>query len=326
MSEPDPRVPVTLVTGFLGAGKTTFLNHLLGSDHGAKLAVIINEFDELGIDRDLVVNTQGQLVEMNNGCLCCTVQGDLKEVIADLLASGRTIEGLVIETTGLANPGPIATAFFADPYLCEATRLDAIVTLVDGYHLPSRLQASPDADRELMLAQIGYADVILLNKTDLLDSEEAAAVEALLRGHNELARIHRTRFGVVPLASVQHLAAFEFDARFAAGDGHPHAPDLGSLSFRMPQAFDQVKLNTFFCNLLREQGESIYRCKGIVNVDRMPEPLVFQGVSALFATAPGRPWAPDEPRETRAVFIGRNLDRARIEAGLLDCVAAPLEA
>lgn len=329
MTDVDSRVPVTLVTGFLGAGKTTFLNHLLSSDHGARLAVIINEFDEVGIDRDLVVNTQGQLVEMNNGCLCCTVQGDMKDVIADILASGREIEGLVIETTGLANPGPIATAFFADPYLCEATRLDAIVTMVDGYHLQSRLAEAPADDRALMLAQIGYADVLLLNKTDLMSAEEVAVVEATLRRHNEMARIHRTTFGVVPLEAVQRQEAFEFAGRFALeahADDHHHAPDIGSISFRLPQAFDQVKLNTFFCNLLREDGESIYRCKGVVNVDQLAEPLMFQGVSALFATAPGRPWGSDEPRETRAVFIGRNLDRAKIEAGLLACVTEPLDA
>lgn len=329
MSQADTRIPVTLVTGFLGAGKTSFLNHLLSSDHGARLAVIINEFDEVGIDRDLVVNTRGQLVEMNNGCLCCTVQGDMKDVIADILGSGRTIEGLVIETTGLANPGPIATAFFADPYLCEATRLDAIVTLVDGYHVRERLQGPPSEERDLVLAQIGYADVLLLNKTDLIPPEAVKEVEALLHGHNQAARIHHTVQGVVPLAAVQQLEAFEFDSRFDlapdADDPH-HASDVGSVSFRYPQAFDQVKLNTFFCNLLREDGESIFRCKGLVNVLQLSDPLLFQGVSSLFATSTGRPWAPGEPRETRAVFIGRNLDRSKIERGLLDCVAEPKEA
>lgn len=327
MSHVDTRIPVTLVTGFLGAGKTTFLNHLLSSEHGARLAVIINEFDEVGIDRDLVVNTRGQLVEMNNGCLCCTVQGDMKDVIAEILGTGRAIDGLVIETTGLANPGPIATAFFADPYLCEATRLDAIVTLVDGYHVRARLQGPSSEERELVRAQIGYADVLLLNKTDLLAPEDVLAVEALLRGHNQVARIHRTVQGVVPIAEVQHLAAFEFDARFDLGpeaSDHHHAPDLGSISFRYTQAFDQVKLNTFFCNLLREDGESIFRCKGLVDVQQLPEPLLFQGVSSLFATSTGRPWAPDEARETRAVFIGRNLDRAKIARGLLACVAEPM--
>lgn len=327
MNHADPRVPVTLVTGFLGAGKTTFLNHLLSSDHGARLAVIINEFDEVGIDRDLVVNTQGQLVEMNNGCLCCTVQGDMKQVIADILATGRTIDGLVIETTGLANPGPIATAFFADPFLCEATRLDAIVALVDGFHLRTRLATAPAEDRALMLAQIGYADVLLLNKTDLLQAPEADEVEGLLRRHNQAARIHRTVNGVVPVSAVQHLEAFEFTGRFALeGADHPHAPDIGSISFRFAQAFDQVKLNTFFCNLLREDGESIYRCKGIVDVAQMAEPLLFQGVSSLFATTSGRPWEPGETRETRAVFIGRELNRRKIEEGLLACVADPLKA
>ncbi|HEY9857590.1 MAG TPA: GTP-binding protein [Stenomitos sp.] len=327
MSDVDTRVPVTLVTGFLGAGKTTFLNHLLSSDHGARLAVIINEYDEVGIDRDLVVNTQGQLVEMNNGCLCCTVQGDMKQVIADILASGKVIEGLVIETTGLANPGPIATAFFADPYLCEATRLDAIVTLVDGYHLRARLETAPEEDRDLMRAQIGYADVLLLNKTDLLSEAEAALVETELRTLNQTARIHRTVQGVVPLEAVQHLEAFEFAGRFNLEvEDHHHAPDIGSISFRFEQAFDQVKLNTFFCNLLRDFGESIYRCKGVVNVQQLDEPLLFQGVSSLFATSSGRAWASDERRETRAVFIGRNLDRAKIERGLLECVAEPLKA
>lgn len=327
MRHDDPRVPVTLVTGFLGAGKTTFLNHLLSSEHGARLAVIINEFDEVGIDRDLVVNTQGQLVEMNNGCLCCTVQGDMKQVIADILATGRAIDGLVIETTGLANPGPIATAFYADPYLCEATRLDAIVTLVDGYHLRTRLATAPEEDRELLRAQIGYADVLLLNKTDLLSESETSEVEGLLRGLNQTARIHRTVQGVVAIDAVLDLEAFEFTGRFALEvEDHHHASDIGSISFRFEQAFDQVKLNTFFCNLLRDYGESIYRCKGVVNVQQMDEPLLFQGVSSLFATTSGRAWAPGERRETRAVFIGRDLDREKIERGLLECVAEPLKA
>lgn len=321
-------VPVTLVTGFLGAGKTTFLNHLLQDDHGARLAVIINEFDEVGIDRDLVRNASGQLVEMNNGCLCCTVQGDLKGVIEEIVASGKELDGIVIETTGLADPGPIATGLFADPFLCEATRLDAIITLVDAFNAPALLSPTLPADRSedgaLARAQIGYADVILLNKTDLVTDAQREALKEQLRGLNQLARIHEVRQSVVPLDQVLGIEAFEFNARFGAepahGDDHHHDVALGSISFHFDRPFDQVKLNTFFCDLLREHGNDIYRCKGVVNVAGLDDPLVFQGVSTLFATSSGT-WRQGAPMRTRAVFIGRNLDRSRIEAGMIACLA-----
>ncbi|MBO9539838.1 GTP-binding protein [bacterium] len=328
MTPNERPIPVTLVTGFLGAGKTTFLNHLLQDEHGARLAVIINEFDEVGIDRDLVRNASGQLVEMNNGCLCCTVQGDLKDVIAEIIASGKELDGIVIETTGLADPGPIATGLFADPFLCDATRLDAIVTLVDAFNVPKLLSPSLSADRAedgaLARAQIGYADVILLNKTDLVTDAEREALKASLRDLNRMARLYEVRQSVVPLSQVLGIEAFEFNARFGPeaphADGHHHDPGIGSVSFHFERPFDQVKLNTFFCDLLREHGNDLYRCKGVVNVEGLDEPLLFQGVSTLFATASGT-WKEGDTRTTRAVFIGRNLDRARLEAGMLGCLA-----
>lgn len=321
-------IPVTLVTGFLGAGKTTFLNHLLSDDHGARLAVIINEFDEVGIDRDLVRNASGQLVEMNNGCLCCTVQGDLKGVIEEIVASGKELDGIVIETTGLADPGPIAIGLFADPFLCEATRLDAIITLVDAFNAPRLLDPALPPEREedgtLAGAQIGYADVILLNKTDLVTDAQREALKERLRGLNQMARLHEVRQSVVPLAHVLGIEAFEFNARFGEAsphsDEHHHDPGIGSVSFHFERPFDQVKLNTFFCDLLREHGNDIYRCKGVVNVAGLDEPLLFQGVSTLFATSSGV-WRQGAPRQTRAVFIGRNLDRASLEAGMVACLA-----
>lgn len=319
-------LPVTLVTGFLGAGKTTFLNHLLKDDHGARLAVIINEFDEVGIDRDLVQNASGQLVEMNNGCLCCTVQGDLKGVIEQIVASGKELDGIVIETTGLADPGPIATGLFADPFLCEATRLDAIITLVDAYNAPALLDSGPERaeDAALARAQIGYADVILLNKIDLVTPEALEALKGRLRGLNHLARIHEVRQSAVPLDLVLGIEAFEFHARVdAEGDhhAHHHDPGIGSVSLAFDRPFDQVKLNTFFCDLLREHGNDIYRCKGVVDVAGLADPLVFQGVATLFATSGGA-WREGAPRTTRAVFIGRNLDRPKLEAGMSACLAA----
>ncbi|HEY9900489.1 MAG TPA: GTP-binding protein [Pantanalinema sp.] len=328
MTTIDRPIPVTLVTGFLGAGKTTFLNHLLQDDHGARLAVIINEFDEVGIDRDLVRNASGQLVEMNNGCLCCTVQGDLKGVIEQIVASGKELDGIVIETTGLADPGPIATGLFADPFLCEATRLDAIITLVDAFNAPRLLWQAPESERAqdaaLALSQIGYADVILLNKTDLVPAAEREALKARLRGLNRMARIHEVCQSAVPLDQVLGIEAFEFTSRFGAeaahGDEHHHDPGVGSVSFHFERPFDQVKLNTFFCDLLRHHGNDIYRCKGVVDVAGLDEPLVFQGVATLFATSSGT-WREGAPRRTRAVFIGRNLDRARLEAGMIACQA-----
>ena len=319
----DTPLPVTLVTGFLGAGKTTFLNHLLSSDHGEKLGVIVNEFDELGIDQDLIENTRGQLVGMNNGCLCCTVQGDLKPMILAMLEADPTLSGLVIETTGLANPGHIAAAFFADPLLCEATRLDAIVTLVDAVNLKQHLDPThPDS---VPFAQVAHADRILINKCDLVTEAELERLSVDLRAINPLAAQYRTVRGVLSVREVLDVHAYDFEHRFEEGfaDDHHHEEDISSVSFQTTGDFDQIQLNTYFCNLLREQGEQIYRCKGVVNVAQLDEPLLFQGVSTLFATAPGKPWPPTGPRVTRAVFIGTGLDRASLEAGFMACRLEP---
>lgn len=320
-------IPVTLVTGFLGAGKTTFLNHLLSADHGAKLGVIINEVDPVGVDRDLVVNTNGQLVEMNNGCLCCTVEGDLKDVVANLLKAGSELEGLVIETTGLANPGPIAQAFFADPYLCEATRLDAIVTVVDAYHVRHLLMPSEQSHDEAStaLAQLGYADVLLLNKTDLVSTQDLIDIEAELRRLNPLATLVRTTFGVVPVQQVTNRRAFEFDGRLEALRAEvalerPHRLEMRSVSFRFAEPFDQIKLNTFLCHLLRDHGSKLYRCKGVLHVRELSEPLVFQGVGSLFATSSGV-GSSGQPLVSKAVFIGRDLDDEALRKGLESCLA-----
>jgi G3E family GTPase len=257
------------------------------------------------------------------------VQGDLKGVIAEIIASGKELDGIVIETTGLADPGPIATGLFADPFLCEATRLDAIITLVDAFNAPSLLgpviHTERHEDAALARAQIGYADVIILNKIDLVSNAEREALKVRLRGLNQMAHIHEVRQGVVPLSQVLGIEAFEFNAHFGPGaphaDEHHHDPGIGSVSFQFDRPFDQVKLNTFFCNLLRAYGNDIYRCKGVVHVARLDDPLLFQGVSSLFATSSGT-WRDGVPHKTRAVFIGRNLDRASLETGMLACLAS----
>ena len=183
---PDTLVPVTVLTGYLGAGKTTLLNRILSENHGRKYAVVINEFGELGVDNDLVVDTDEEVFEMNNGCICCTVRGDLIRIVGGLMKRRGRFDGIIIETTGLANPAPVAQTFFVDDGVRARTRLDAIITVVDAKNLPARLIDSAEA-----AAQIAFADVIVLNKTDLVDAAELAAVEAQIRAINAYAKIHR---------------------------------------------------------------------------------------------------------------------------------------
>src|SRR5579875_858005 len=204
MSEAADQVPVTVLTGYLGAGKTTLLNRILSENHGRRYAVVINEFGELGVDNDLVVDTDEEVFEMNNGCICCTVRGDLIRIVGGLMKRRGKFDGIIIETTGLANPAPVAQTFFVDEGVRSRTRLDAIVTVVDAKNLPARLADSAEA-----AAQIAFADVIILNKTDLVTPEELEAVEAKIREINRFARIHRTQRSAVDIAEVLDQGAFD---------------------------------------------------------------------------------------------------------------------
>lgn len=328
------RVPVTVLTGYLGAGKTTLLNHLLTSAHGRRLGVIINEFGEVGIDDGLVVGSDEDVVEMGNGCICCTVRGDLMSSVRALLARRDDLDGIVIETTGLADPGPVAQTFYADPYLAKATRLDAIVTLVDALHVEDHLTTSPEC-----VQQIASADVLLLNKTDLVDEDDLARVEQRLRELNTIATLHRSQRSVVPLEAVLDLGALDLHRQHgllpggSTGDrhahdhdhdhdhdhGHAHEHGVTSVSLDEPIALDKERVDMWLQFLASMRARDLYRVKGLLHMAGDDHRWVVQGVHRIVEGTRHTPWRDGEERRSRLVFIGRNLDRDELMRGFEAC-------
>ena len=348
------KIPVTVLTGYLGAGKTTLLNRILSEPHGKKYAVIVNEFGEIGIDNDIVVGADEEVFEMNNGCICCTVRGDLVRILDGLMRRKGKFDGIIVETTGLADPAPVAQTFFVDENVGRKTRLDAVVTVADARWLNDRLKDAPEVKN-----QIAFADVILINKTDLVTPEELNEVEARIRGINPYAKVHRTQRANIELDQVLGRNAFDLDRildiepDFLGGDDHDHHDhhhghdhdddhhhdhdhkhahshgglkhyhdeDMQSISLRTEKPLNPDKFFPWVQELVQKEGPSILRCKGILSFKGDDERFVFQGVHMILDGDHQRPWKDGEKRDSRIVFIGRNLPGKAISEGFESCIA-----
>jgi G3E family GTPase len=358
---PTPaKIPVTVLTGYLGAGKTTLLNRILSEPHGKKFAVIVNEFGEIGIDNELIVNADEEVFEMNNGCICCTVRGDLVRIIDGLMRRKGKFDAIIVETTGLADPAPVAQTFFMDEQVGAKTKLDAVVTVADAKWLNERLKDAPEVKN-----QIAFADVILINKTDLVSPAELSEIEARIRAINPYARLHRTERAKIDIAEVLGRNAFDLDrildiepaflepeeahsheglhehehgenhvhhhgqkdehahndVHVHHGLKHYHDEDMQSVALKTDKPLNPDKFFPWVQDLVATDGKDILRCKGILSFKDDPERFVFQGVHMILDGDHQRPWKADEVRNSRIIFIGRNLPEEKIRTGFESCVA-----
>ncbi len=315
-------IPVTVLTGYLGAGKTTLLNRILSENHGRKYAVIVNEFGETGIDNDLIVDADEEVFEMNNGCICCTVRGDLIRIIEGLMKRKGAFDAIIIETTGLADPAPVAQTFFVDDDVRSRASLDAIVTVVDARHVLARLDDSHEAEE-----QIAFADVILLNKTDLVTEQALEEVRQRVRAINGHARLHETQNCVVPLEEVLERGAFdlerilEIEPNFLSEDDHEHDDAITSVSLFSDAPIRPELFMPWLRKLTAEQGQDILRLKGVLAFAGEDQRYVVQGVHMLLDGDHQRDWKAGEERVSRMVFIGRNLDKMALREGFDACAA-----
>ncbi|MCD6672869.1 MAG: GTP-binding protein [Burkholderiaceae bacterium] len=321
------QVPVTILTGFLGSGKTTLLNRILKEQHGHRIAVIENEFGEEGVDNDLLLQERDeQIVEMNNGCICCTVRGDLVRILSDLRrrreAGELAFERVVIETTGMADPGPVAQTFFVEDDVADHYLLDAVITVVDAHHGERQLDEHREAQE-----QVGFADRILLSKTDLVDEATRERLTARLRRMNPRAPVRPVHFGDAPIDQILDIRGFnlnavlEVDPAFLENDEHSHDDAVSSFVFRSSKAFDPVKLEDFLSGVIQVYGPDLLRYKGVLFMKGSDRQTVFQGVHMMMGADAGRRWQPGEKRGSRMVFIGRNLPQDTIVKGLEQCLA-----
>jgi G3E family GTPase len=319
-------VPVTILTGFLGSGKTTLLNRILQEDHGHKIAVIENEFGEVGVDSEIIEKSDEQIVEMNNGCICCTVRGDLIRILGDLKdkrASGKLkFDRVVIETTGMADPGPVAQTFFTDEDIGNYYLLDSILTVVDAKHAQKQLDEFHEAQE-----QVGFADRILMSKTDLVSEEDVRKLSERIRRMNPRAPVKKVHFGNAPIAEVLDIRGFnlnailELDPEFLVDSHHEHHDEVESFVFRSDKPFDGDKLEQFLSGMIQVYGPDLLRYKGVLWMKGKNNRVVFQGVHMMMGGDMGKPWAKGEKKKSVLVFIGKKLPKDLFIAGLEQCLA-----